>query len=127
LIKDEDGNTTFKETDDVSPRQGAIFGAITGGLIGLMAGPIGAVVGAAAGAGTGGWAAGKIDMGFPDKSLKKLEDRLEPGGAALIALIEHQWSVNLEQSLSGVEGMLFLETLTDNMIEQLEAEKSEEA
>jgi uncharacterized membrane protein len=127
LVKDSDGKTSIKESDDVSSRQGAIFGAITGGLIGLMAGPIGAIVGAAAGAGTGGWAAGKIDMGFPDESLKKLEDKLQPGGSALIALIEHEWTVNLSQSLADIESVVFLEALTDDLVAQMTAEEGQES
>jgi len=63
---------------------GAAGGALWGGLIGLLflAPLVGMAVGAAGGA-LGGKA---TDLGVNDDFLKQLGDRLEPGGAALIAL-----------------------------------------
>jgi uncharacterized membrane protein len=63
---------------------GAAGGALWGGLIGLifLAPLLGMAVGAAAG-GVGGKMA---DVGINDDFLKTLGARLEPGGAALIAL-----------------------------------------
>jgi len=63
---------------------GAAGGALWGGLIGLifLAPVLGMAVGAAAG-GVGGKVA---DVGINDDFLKTLGTRLEPGGAALIAL-----------------------------------------
>ena len=63
---------------------GAAGGALWGGLIGLifLAPIVGMAIGAASGA-----AAGKFtDVGVNDDFLKQLADKLEPGGAALIAL-----------------------------------------
>jgi uncharacterized membrane protein len=63
---------------------GAAGGALWGGLIGLLflAPLVGMAIGAASGA-----AAGKVtDAGVNDDFLKQLGERLEPGGAALIAL-----------------------------------------
>ena len=63
---------------------GAAGGALWGGLIGLifLAPVVGMAVGAASGA-----AAGKFtDVGVNDNFLKELAAKLEPGGAALIAL-----------------------------------------
>lgn len=63
---------------------GAAGGALWGGLIGLifLAPLLGMAVGAAAG-GVGGKLA---DVGINDDFLKELGERLQPGGAALIAL-----------------------------------------
>jgi uncharacterized membrane protein len=63
---------------------GAAGGALWGGLIGLifLAPVVGMAIGAASGA-----AAGKFtDVGVDDSFLKELAAKLEPGGAALIAL-----------------------------------------
>ena len=119
LVKDESGETTFKESDDVGPRRGTIFGAISGGLIGLVAGPVGAVIGAAAGAGTGRWAARRIDMGFPEDSLQKLEERLQPGGSALVVLVEHEWKKPMSESLADMDGLIFHQVLTDEMVNKI--------
>jgi uncharacterized membrane protein len=63
---------------------GAAGGAVWGGRIGLifLAPMVGMAIGAATGA-----AAGKVsDVGVDDNFLEQLGDKLEPGGAALIAL-----------------------------------------
>ncbi len=119
LVRDEDGATTLKETGDLDVRQGRLFGAITGGLIGLAGGPVGAVVGALAGAGTGGLAAKWLDMGFSDDFLTGLQERLQPGTSALILLVEHGSAVKLSESLAGDKGVMFQQTLTDELVEEL--------
>jgi uncharacterized membrane protein len=116
LAKDPSGKVTFRETDDVDAWRGSLFGAIAGGLIGLVGGPIGVLVGAVAGASAGGVAADLIDMGFPDEFLEKLELGLEPGKAALVLLVEHEWLDNLSESMAGVEGVVLQQSLTDKMV-----------
>lgn len=126
LIKDEDGATSVKETGDVDVRGGRIFGAITGGLIGLIGGPVGVVVGALAGAGVGGLAAKRIDLGFSDEFLKNFEENLQPGKVALLVIVEDQWVVKASEALADNEGMIFQQTLTDEMVQQLmEADEGE--
>jgi uncharacterized membrane protein len=126
LVRDEDGATTLKETGDLDARQGRLFGAITGGLIGLAGGPVGAVVGALAGAGTGGLAAKRIDMGFSEEFLTGLQERLQPGTSALILLVEHGSTVKLSEALAKDEGVMFQQTLTDELIEELLQTSEEE-
>lgn len=116
LIKDTAGKVTIRETEDVDAWRGTLFGAITGGIIGLLGGPIGALVGAVAGASAGGVAADFIDMGFPDEFLKKLELGLEPGKAALVLLVEHEWLDNLSETMAGMEGVVLQHSLTDEMV-----------
>jgi uncharacterized membrane protein len=79
-------------------RAGAAGGAIWGGLIGMLflAPVVGMAIGAAAGAG-GGAAA---DTGVDDQFLRDLGSRLEPGGAAVIALVRE---MNAEKLLSQVK------------------------
>jgi len=119
IEKDEDGNTKVEDRSDVNPKQGAIFGAITGGLIGLLGGPIGAIVGAAAGAATGQLSAGKIDMGFSDEFLKKLQQELQPGRTALLVVIEHRMVDELSDELSDLKGLHFNQSITDDLIDEI--------
>ena len=118
LVKDEAGEVTIGETQDIDKKHGAIFGAITGGLVGLVGGPVGVVVGAAAGAATGRAAAKKIDMGFSDKYLNKIKDYLQPGSSALIAIVEHEWRSTVASELSRFGGQVFRQGITDEMIDQ---------
>ena len=121
LVKDEEGQATLKEGKDLDAGQGRLLGAITGGLVGLLAGPVGAVVGAIAGAGAGAFAAKHIDMGISDEFLRGLGERLEPGSAALLILVQHEWAAPLSRELAGRDGILMQETLTDDLIEKLTA------
>jgi len=106
LVKDKKGKVSVKETEDVDARHGALFGAITGGLIGLFGGAPGVVVGAVAGAGTGGVAAKLIDLGFPREFLRDLQDRLQPGSSALVALVEPAWMDRVVKELADLGGQL---------------------
>lgn len=126
LVRDEHGVTTLRETGDLDAGQGRLLGAITGGLIGLAGGPAGAVVGALAGAGTGGLAAKWLDMGFSEEFLTGLQERLEPGTSALVLLVEHGSSVKLSESLAGDKGVMFQQTLTDELVKEVLAAGKED-
>ena len=63
---------------------GAAGGALWGGLIGLIF--LAPLLGMAVGAAAGGVSGKLMDVGINDDFLKTLGARLEPGGAALIAL-----------------------------------------
>jgi uncharacterized membrane protein len=64
---------------------GAVGGALWGGLIGLIF--FVPLFGAAIGAATGAAAGAFTDVGVDDRFLKELGEKLEPGNAAVIALI----------------------------------------
>lgn len=120
LVKDQDGQTSFEDTRDVDPKSGRRFGAVSGGLVGLLAGgPIGALVGLLAGAGTGYVAAKWIDMGFSNTFLESFQENLQPGSAALVILVEYRWLAELSKSLADLEGFIFQQTLTDEMVQHL--------
>ena len=120
MTKDDKGKVTLKETQDVDAKRGALFGAIAGGLIGLLGGPAGVIVGAAAGAATGGVAANKIDMGFPDDTLKELQETLTPGSSAILALIQHEWVDRVVEELDKFGASLFRQALKEEIAAQLE-------
>jgi uncharacterized membrane protein len=125
LSKDEEGKFTVQDSKEITPKKGRILGAITGGLVGLLAGPGGAVVGALAGLAAGGAAGKYIDEGFSDKFLENLEQYLQPGKAALILLMEHQWVQPASEAMSDLEGFVFQQTITDRLAEDLAAAAEE--
>ena len=77
---------------------GAAGGALWGGLIGLifLAPLFGMAIGAASGAAAGAMS----DAGVDDKFMKELGAKLQPGGAAVIALVRQ---VNAEKVLAEVK------------------------
>ena len=127
LVRGADGKDTWKETEDVDAKRGALFGAVAGGLIGLLGGPAGMIVGAAAGAAAGGVAAHKIDMGFSDEYLKDIQESLKPNSSALIALVEHEWVEKVIQELEEHEGKLFRQALKADIAAQIAAFDSDKA
>src|SRR5690242_18761204 len=54
LVRGQDGQVSFHDTEDVDAPHGALAGAITGALVGLLGGPAVAAAGAVAGAAGGG-------------------------------------------------------------------------
>jgi len=127
MTKNEKGKVSLKETQDVGAGKGALFGAVAGGLLGLLGGPAGVIVGAAAGAATGGVAANKIDMGFPDDTLKELQSTLSPGSSAILALIQHEWVDRVVEELDKFGATLFRQALKEEMLAQLsEADEEKE-
>jgi uncharacterized membrane protein len=77
---------------------GAASGALWGGLIGLLflVPFLGMAIGAASGAAAGAMS----DAGVDDKFMKNLGARLEPGAAAVIALVRE---ANMEKVLANVK------------------------
>ena len=76
---------------------GAAGGALWGGLIGLIF--LAPLFGMAIGAATGAAAGAMSDAGVDDKFMKDLGTKLEPGGAAIIALVRQ---ANMEKILADV-------------------------
>jgi uncharacterized membrane protein len=124
LIKDQDGNTSIKETADVDTKHGRVFGAAVGGLIGLVGGPVGVILGALTGAGVGAFAAKHIDMGFSDDFLKGFDERLQPGSSALLILVDHHGADELFESLVDRKNIVLRHTLSDNIVDQLLEDES---
>jgi len=119
LVKESDGKASIRETHDVDKQRGTVFGAITGGLVGLLGGPAGVVIGAAAGAATGRAAARRIDLGFPDEYLQKLQDGLQPGSSALVVLLEKEQSSKMADVAANFGGQFIQQELTQDILAQL--------
>jgi uncharacterized membrane protein len=76
---------------------GAAGGALWGGLIGLIF--LMPLFGMALGAATGAAMGAASDVGVDDKFMKELGEKLQPGGAAVIALVRQ---ANMEKILADV-------------------------
>jgi uncharacterized membrane protein len=99
IRKDEDGNVERLQASDLSTEEAEQLGALVGALIGLgAAGEEGAEVGAVAGAEAG--ADGHV---LPDH-VWYVDDALEPGDAAAVALIEHRWAIGLRELIRDAGG-----------------------
>jgi uncharacterized membrane protein len=116
VAKDADGKASLQQLGDVDKRHGALYGALAGGLSGLVAGPAGVLLGAAAGAVAGRTAAKRIDLGFPDEFLVRIEEGVEPDTAAVLALVEGSDVDEVAQAMSGSDGVLMQVSVTDEML-----------
>lgn len=61
----------------------------------------------------------RIDEGFSDKFLENLQKHLQPGKSALVLLMEHLWVQKASESMSDLGGMVFQQTITDTLVEDL--------
>jgi uncharacterized membrane protein len=111
VTKGSDGKLKIQETREVTASKGAKRGAIAAGLFGLVFPPsiiVSAVVGGAAGA---AW--GKLrDTGIKTQSIKDLGESLEPGKAAVVALVDKPSVEVLERALQGFDGELIKQGFT---------------
>jgi uncharacterized membrane protein len=99
IRKDDAGNVTRLQASDLSTEDAEELGALVGALIGLgAAGEEGADVGAAVGAEAG--ADGHL---LPD-DVWYIDDALQPGDAAAVALIEHRWAIGLREAIRDAGG-----------------------
>src|SRR5512137_3015202 len=96
---DMDGKAVVSETGDHLGRKGMGFGGGVGLLVGLFAPPLLAatVVGAAAGAVLGKIAKKKVESGLE----KGLAEKLKPGSAVILAIVDEDDRLVAEQALAG--------------------------
>ena len=118
FVKESDGKTSVRETHDLDKKRGGVFGAITGGLMGLIGGPVGMVVGAATGALTGRVAAGRIDMGFPNQYLNRLQEALKPGKSAVLVLLDDDQLSLFAEAVENEGGVFIDQKLTQDILEK---------
>jgi len=74
-----------------------------------------ALVGGALGA-----VAGRIrDTGIKNPQLKEIADKLEPGKAAVIALVAEESTLAAQNALAGYEGTLVIQALDEATVKEL--------
>jgi uncharacterized membrane protein len=107
VVKTDLGRVELHQRHELSVGEGAVGGGAVGVLAGLLLGfPIAIpVAGAAIGAGLG-----LIDTGIDDGRMRRLGTELEPGHAALCALIaEADWAVVRARMAPLVDELLVVE------------------
>lgn len=104
VYKDDDGNVIAAETTDLDLDEAVTYGAWIGALLGLGAGGI---EGMEAGAFVGGLIAeNEYEYGLDEEALASLADDIPPGGAALLAVIEHLWPIPLRNAVRAQGGIV---------------------
>ena len=104
VYKDEDGTVISAQISDLSLDEAMTYGAWVGGLIGLGAGgEEGAVVGALEGAMEAGE---DYEYGLSDAELADIADAIPPGGAGLLAIIEHRWAIPFRNAVRAQGGIM---------------------
>lgn len=104
VYKDESGDVLAAEATDLTEDEAMVYGAWVGALVGLGAGGAeGAEVGAVAGAIS---ALDQYEYGLDAESLLRIADDIPPGGAALLAVIEHRWAIGLRDAMRASGGIL---------------------
>jgi uncharacterized membrane protein len=115
-VRLENGKVALDQTRQLAAGDGIVAGGSLGLLLGLVLGvPIaGAIAGLSGG---GGLAA--IDRGIRDESMNQLTEKLEPGHAALFALVKNVDWQRLHDALAPLGGELLAAQLDDVVIDSL--------
>jgi uncharacterized membrane protein len=126
VTKGSDGKLQIHETREVTTSKGAKRGAIAAGLFGLVF-PPSLIVSAVAGGVLGGlW--GKLrDTGIKTKAIKDLGDKLEPGKAAVVALVDQASVHATETAMQGYDGELIRQSFSAKETAEVEAAASSAA
>ena len=104
VYKDEDGTVLAAEMTDLSLDEAMTYGAWIGALVGLGAGGEREAV---AGALEGAMEAGEDwEYGLSDEELADIADRIPPGGAGLLAVIEHRWAIPFRNAVRAQGGVI---------------------
>ncbi len=104
VYKDDDGNVIAVETSDMDLDEAVTYGAWVGALVGLGAGD---VDGMEAGAFAGGLVAeNEYEYGLDEEAVASVADDIPPGGAAVLAVIEHVWPIPLRNAIRAQGGIV---------------------
>jgi uncharacterized membrane protein len=115
LIRDQNGQVFVFETGDVDRRHGTLLGAVVGLLMGLSGGPGPERVGVHA-----------ASLSFPEDYLTALQAEFEPGGSALVGLLEPKRTEGALDLLARFQGRVWRQKLADDLLAQLAIERTPE-
>ena len=111
LTSDANGVIRVKKALDAGPL-GAATGLAVGSLIGLLGGPVGVAIGAVTGTVAGAvrdfWVAG-VGLDFIEEATR----HLRPGKVALVAEIEEEWVIPVDEALEAAGGRVFRRARSD--------------
>jgi uncharacterized membrane protein len=101
--KDDQGNLTSMEMSGLSGEETLEFGAVIGGLIGAgVAGAEGAMAGSLEGA----LIAAEHNYGLSADELISVSDKIKPGAAAALLMIEHTWAIDFRDAVTRAGGQM---------------------
>jgi uncharacterized membrane protein len=90
VIKDADGRTHVRETQDLQPGSTAVGVGLWSGLFGLLlGGPVGMLVAGGIGAGAGAITAKLVDVGVTDDFVQQLREMVQPATTTVALLVDH--------------------------------------
>jgi uncharacterized membrane protein len=117
ITRDDDGKVKVHEIHEVTTKKGAVRGGIVTGILGVIY-PPSLIASVLAGVGLGGiW--GRIrDTGIKTDKIKELADSLQPGQAAVIALVSQDTAMATQRALKGYEGDLVTEVFDEKALKQ---------
>ena len=123
ITKDEKGKYKVHETDEMTAKKGAIRGAVVTGVLGLIYPPsfIASVI---AGGGIGALMGRMRDTGIKHDKIQEIADKLEPGKAAVIALVEGEFGPQVQQALEGYEGTMVVQVVDEATLKAIYEAKS---
>jgi len=118
IEKDVHGKVRAKETEELSPKRGAVTGGIAGLVVGtLIGGPIG---GALLGAAAGGIAGKVIDLGVPDAKIKEISEHMERASSTLILVLKSGDPEKIAAALEETGGRTMEITISGEVQKDLE-------
>jgi uncharacterized membrane protein len=103
IRKDQAGHVSSMELSGLSAKERVEFGAVIGGLLGAGAG---GEEGAVEGSMSGALAAAEQSYGLSTADLKAVADRIRPGSAAALLLIEHTWATPFRDAVVRAGGQV---------------------
>lgn len=119
LVRQDNGAVSTREMAQVGRARDRIAGGVIGGAVALAGAPIGVLLGALAGAVAGGVIGTRLQAGFSDAFLERLEDRLTPGRSALIMLLEHDWADDVPGSLRAIHEVIPHQQIIDTVVQDM--------
>ena len=111
VVKNADGTTTVRESDDRGPL-GTLVGTTLGSLIGLLGGPAGFAIGAAVGF-VGGATADLNKARIGDDFIVDVAKVLLPNRAAVVAEIEEESNAPVDTRMEAIGGTVFRRALSE--------------
>ena len=123
VTKGADGKLQITETRELTGKEGAKRGAIAAGVVGLLFPP--ALIASAVVGGGLGAAWGKLrDTGLKSKQIEEMGEKLEPGNAAVVALVSEASVEPLKKAMQGYDGELLTHAFSASESESIEAAAS---
>jgi uncharacterized membrane protein len=120
IVVRQGNRVTFKESKDM----GFGKGAVAGGAVGLLASmffPPAIVITTVGGAIIGGLGAKLHDANIPDEKFKRLGEKLEPGTAAIVAMVDEGLVNQATDALKRLGASVTTEGLDAETVDRLKA------